>query len=258
MAVQAAYRGSHGKPDFIAALDADGLTLARVTDADLAAMAAITVRTPARRFPVLASGELVAVDRFGDVHKLNPDRPDADEIAERFSEPEAGYVATRAAPPSVAQAHAAFAARYRPTRVQAMRAGFKQRLEHVRNHITAARNGDAKGAAEGLSLLTDLVHDMLGQDTPFDCLRLAQTALATDRTDDARGALQSARTLLEASDDPGRGSVLAQVNHALMALAAGNRADCMRLIDNALQEDRGIGPVGRILAQPPNRLAEDA
>jgi hypothetical protein len=239
-AIASAYSNSHDGTGFADALDHEGVTLARVTEADLSAMRAETLANPGRQFPPVVAGELVAVDRYGDVHRLNPDRPDAEAIETRFNETRVVEVEAQSVPVSVMQAHAEFAAQYQPTGFQKIRAEFRDRLAHVRTHIETARNGDWRSGAEGLSLLTELVHDMLGADTPADTLRNALAAMAAGRTYDALGLLQAARTALAAGDsnDPGKpeqnDAAIENIDEALAALAAGRRADCMRLTEAAL------------------------
>jgi hypothetical protein len=77
--------------------------------------------------------------------------------------------------------------------------------------------------------------------TPADYLRAAQQALQAGRTGEAQQALEMAETrLLDRSVPMGQGSVpdqnpaVGQISQALRALAAGNRAETMQLIQAAI------------------------
>src|ERR1700730_3554730 len=111
------------RQQFDAGLERQGLGLARVTASDIAALDALNrdaVYTAAadlapdavRFFPVLAEGELAAVDSWGGVHKLNPHHLEL--IERRFAEPEPGSLVAEGAtaqwthPPSVTELRAAF------------------------------------------------------------------------------------------------------------------------------------------------------
>jgi hypothetical protein len=110
------------RQQFDAELERQGLGLARVTASDIAALDALNrdaVYTAAaelapdavRFFPVLAEGELAAVDHYGGVHKLNPHHLET--IERRFAEPEPGSLVAEGAaqwtpPPSLTELRAEF------------------------------------------------------------------------------------------------------------------------------------------------------
>jgi hypothetical protein len=95
--------------DFAAALDEKGLTIARVTAADVLALDALREADRAagtydeqasgRRFAEIKTGELAAVTRQGDVFRVSPQKLDFDEIEQRLAD-----VQTRL--PSVVEARA--------------------------------------------------------------------------------------------------------------------------------------------------------
>ncbi|HVC59692.1 MAG TPA: hypothetical protein VND19_04915 [Acetobacteraceae bacterium] len=77
--------------------------------------------------------------------------------------------------------------------------------------------------------------------SPADYLRAAQSALASGRTGEAQQALEQAQTrLLDRSvsygqtNNPSDNPAVAQISRALHALAAGDRARCLQLIQAAL------------------------
>jgi hypothetical protein len=82
----------------------------------------------------------------------------------------------------------------------------------------------------------------LGPDaTPVDYLRAAQGALSSGRTGEAQQALEQAQTrLLDRSvaygqtNNPSDNPAVAQIRQALHALAAGDRGQCMQLIQSAI------------------------
>ena len=119
--IAAAYGETRDGKEFSAALDQAGIGLARVTTADVQALDALRRNgqiafavNPAHRvqyFPPVRDGELVAVDRFGGVHRLNPGRADAGGIEQRISEAQpqmASVVDVRAAFELVREHRAAF------------------------------------------------------------------------------------------------------------------------------------------------------
>jgi hypothetical protein len=77
--------------------------------------------------------------------------------------------------------------------------------------------------------------------TPADYLRAAQGALAAGRTGETQQALEMAQTrMLDRSvaygqtSDPSSNPAVRQISQALQALAAGDRARCMALIQAAI------------------------
>jgi hypothetical protein len=76
---------------------------------------------------------------------------------------------------------------------------------------------------------------------PSDALRAAQGALAAGRAGEAQDALEMAETrmldrsvALGTTDNPSDNPTVGQISQALQALAANDRAACMRLIQTAL------------------------
>jgi hypothetical protein len=76
---------------------------------------------------------------------------------------------------------------------------------------------------------------------PVDYLRAAQASLAAGRTGEAQQSLEMAQTrLLDRSvpygqvNTPDGNPAVGQISQALQALAAGDRARCMQLIDAAI------------------------
>jgi hypothetical protein len=246
-AIASAFADSHDGTTFAAELDKRGITLACVTPADIASMKAETAANPGRRFPVVMVLELVAVDRFGDVHKLNPDRQDAEAIEDRFDETRVREVEVQPVAGSIAEAHAAFGARYALSGMARLRAVLRTRIAGVRAHLADAAKGDTRATVSALGGLTDLIHLLFANDTPADSLNAALAALAAGRTDDVRKALEAARASLIAGQtgagtEPGGVVVTVQViESAESTLAAGDRADCQRLIETALEmADRSV------------------
>jgi len=122
--------------------------------------------------------------------------------------------------------------------IAAMRARIKAGLAGVRGLLSTASNGDHRATVSALSGLTNLVHEMLGPDTPSDSLRGALADLAAGRTEDARTALTAARTVL-ASGKPGvdpaeREEIDGTIGGALLALERGDRAASAMLAQTAL------------------------
>ena len=82
--------------DFAAALDENGLTVARVTAADVLALDALRdadraagtydEQASGRRFADIHAGELAAVTRQGDVFRLSPQKLDFEEIEQRLAD----------------------------------------------------------------------------------------------------------------------------------------------------------------------------
>jgi hypothetical protein len=77
--------------------------------------------------------------------------------------------------------------------------------------------------------------------SPVDYLRAAQSALQAGRTGEAQQSLEMAQTrLLDRSvpmgqtDNPDSNPAVVQISHALRALAAGDRAQTMQLIQSAI------------------------
>jgi hypothetical protein len=247
VAIAHAYVSSVDGTDFAAALAEAGITLARVTENDIVAIETESRRDPARQFPPVMVGEMVAVDRFGDVHRLDPRRSDAAAIEARFNETRMTPVETKPVTASVAEAHAAFAANYQPSAFKRFRDGVRAKLDQVSAHIAAARNGDHRGMADGLAAVVDLLGSQLGHDAPEDCLRTALAALASGRTVDAAQALAEARTgLTTLTTGPyirgyspgswGPERTVEKIDAASAALTAGDRPTCLRLTEEALAD----------------------
>ena len=128
------------------------------------------------------------------------------------------------------------------------------------DQATGARPGNVVGTGMSLPMGTS-ASNITGQDTssmiapnlpsppvgpgasPAEYLRAAQGALAAGRTGEAQQALEQAQTRLldrsvpygqtnNASDNP----AVSQITQALQALAAGDRAKCMDLIQAAIPQ----------------------
>jgi hypothetical protein len=126
------------------------------------------------------------------------------------------------------------------------------------NPVTGARPGNDIGTGMSLpmgntvsnvdrqdtrsAIAPNLPSPQLGPDaSPADYLRAAQTALAAGRTGEAQQALEQAQTrLLDRSvaygqtNMPSDNPAVAQITRALHALAAGDTAQCMQLIQSAI------------------------
>lgn len=126
------------------------------------------------------------------------------------------------------------------------------------NPVTGARPGNEIGT--GMSMpMGNSASNIDGQDTrseiapnlpspdlgpnasPVDYLRAAQGALSAGRTGEAQQALEEAQTrLLDRSvaygqtNSPSDNPAVAQITQALHALAAGDRARCIQLIQSAI------------------------
>jgi hypothetical protein len=133
------------------------------------------------------------------------------------------------------------------------------------NPQTGARPGNEIGT--GMSMpMGNSASNINGQDTrseiapnlpspelgpnasPVDYLRAAQGALLAGRTGEAQQALEQAQTrLLDRSVSYGQTSTpsdnpaVSQISQALRALAAGDRAQCMQLIQAAIPQAQAMG-----------------
>jgi hypothetical protein len=104
----------------------------------------------------------------------------------------------------------------------------------------SASNIDAQDTRSQIA--PNLPSPQLGPDAmPVDYLRAAQGALAAGRTGEAQQALEEAQTrLLDRSvaygqtSNPSENPAVAQISQALHALAAGDRGQCMQLIQSAM------------------------
>ncbi len=218
-----------------------GITIARVTAPDLLGIeakrkdeAAAVALQPAhrpRQFPNLTAGEMVAVDRFGDVHQLDPERPDALAFHKQMEEAEPL--------PSVTQAHAEYEAIYKPTDAGRRRADVRKSLVGIKEAMAGPGRNVVQMASDAVAALAGLVHDQMPDDEPEDCLRAALRALAGGRTVDAMTEMEKAEGLLvrdvPLSDTldappPPRNPVLDEITAAEEALAAGDRAACMKML----------------------------
>jgi hypothetical protein len=126
------------------------------------------------------------------------------------------------------------------------------------DYATGARPGNDIGTGMSLPMGTH-ASNINGQDTrseiapnlpspelgpnagPVDYLRAAQSALAAGQTGEAQQALEQAQTrLLDRSvpygqtNNPSANPAVQQINQALQALAAGDRGQCMQLIQSAI------------------------
>lgn len=122
---------------------------------------------------------------------------------------------------------------------QTIRTALKARIAGVRAHLTHACNGDHRATVAALTALTDLVRDMFGPDSPEDSLRGALADVAASRIDDARTALEAARTVLTRGQGPAADAAEHEaaegaIAAALLALTAGDRSACAELIQTAL------------------------
>lgn len=233
-AIASAFSNSHDGPSFAAALDEAGIVLAVATAADTGAITAARDEDeaalasnpdhPVRQFPDIVPGELVAVDRAGIIHKLDPNRPDARAVEERAREIGPG--------PSIAEAHHHLAEEFAPTKEKRARDGIRGLYEHVRNLLRAGANGDTRAHAEGSLALADLVEKQHAPpDEPGDDLRASAAAQVQARTGEARTKLQDARAKLAAADAAGP---VGKVDEALAALEAGDRPAALELTKAAL------------------------
>lgn len=122
--------------------------------------------------------------------------------------------------------------------LQMLRNALKARITGIRGHLVHAEWGDHRATAAALRMLTDLVADMLGPDTPEDSLRGALSDLVAGRTTDAEKSLGAALAVLRAGDtgiETHRVDALAGTIEAAQAtLQVGDRADAQRLIEAAL------------------------
>jgi hypothetical protein len=126
------------------------------------------------------------------------------------------------------------------------------------SYATGARPGNDIGTGMSLPMGTS-ASNINGQDTrseiapnlpspqvgpnasPVDYLRAAQSALSAGQTGEAQQALEEAQTrLLDRSvpygqtNNPSDNPAVAQITQALSALAAGDRGQCMQLIQSAI------------------------
>jgi hypothetical protein len=126
------------------------------------------------------------------------------------------------------------------------------------SYATGARPGNDIGTGMSLPMGTS-ASNINGQDTrseiapnlpspqvgpnasPVDYLRAAQSALSAGQTGEAQQALEQAQTrLLDRSvpygqtNNPSDNPAVAQITRALNALAAGDRGQCMQLIQSAI------------------------
>ena len=122
--------------------------------------------------------------------------------------------------------------------LQMLRNALRARVTGVRAHLEHAQWGDHRATASALRMLTDLVADMLGPDTPEDSLRGALSDLTAGRTEDARKSLEAARETLRAqgagTEAGGVDKAVALIGAAEVTLLAGDRADAQSLIERAL------------------------
>jgi hypothetical protein len=126
------------------------------------------------------------------------------------------------------------------------------------NPVTGARPGNVIGTGSSLPLGTTAsnidqrdTHSSIAPNLPspvvgpnansVDYLRAAQAALRAGRTGEAQQSLEMAQTrLLDRSvpqaqtDNPSDNPAVTQIRQALRALAAGDRAQTMQLIDSAI------------------------
>jgi hypothetical protein len=104
-----AHRGNTNDKAFVAELAEKGLTLARATAPDLIALDAIRQAMAAHDFshgmryapPAVGLGDLVAVNRWGGIHRLDPGRIPVREVEQRFAK-------AKLDPPSIVEARAAY------------------------------------------------------------------------------------------------------------------------------------------------------
>ena len=83
--------------------------------------------------------------------------------------------------------------------------------------------------------------------SPVDYLRAAEGALASGRTGEAQEALEQAQTRLldravpyGQTNNPSANPAVAQITQALQALAAGDRAQCMQLIQAVIPQAQAM------------------
>jgi hypothetical protein len=240
-AIGGAFQGSKDRASFAEALDKQGITLARATPADLTALRVEQDREPTRKFLDLGADELVAVDQFGDVHRLNPERPDAAAIEGRWND---GTVPAevRPATTSITDARIRFASRHEPTPDRRRRDSLRTRLGAVHAMLEAGRQGDHRGTVAAVTLLAEIVGDHIGPDPAPDHLRAAQAAIASGDTEAARQALAAARKAILRDGDAAMADTppsIEKVDAATQALNDGDRRAAMAAIDDAL---RGFEP----------------
>jgi len=226
-----------------------GITIARVTPPDLFGIDAkrkdeadASVMQPShrpRQFPNLVVDELVAVDRFGDVHRLDPERPDAIAFHKQMEDAEPL--------PSVTQAHAEYEAIYKPTDAGRRRAEVRKSLVGIKEAMAGPGRNVVQMASDAVAALAGLVHDQMPDDEPEDCLRAALRALAGGRTVDAMTEMEKAEGLLVRdvplpdtlpdtldTPPPARNPVLDDITAAEEALAAGDRAASMKMLHDII------------------------
>jgi hypothetical protein len=104
-----AHKGNTNDKAFVAELAEKGLTLARATAPDLVALDAIRKAMAIHDYrhgmryapPAVGLGELVAVNRWGGIHRLDPGRIPLDEIGQRLDR-------AKLKPPSIVEARATY------------------------------------------------------------------------------------------------------------------------------------------------------
>ena len=111
-----------------------------------------------------------------------------------------------------------------------------------------SRASNIDGADTGSEIAPNLPSPQLGPNaSPVDYLRAAQSALAAGQTGEAQQALEEAQTrLLDRSvpygqtDAPSANPAVQQITRALHALAAGDQAQCMQLIQAAIPQAQAM------------------
>lgn len=132
------------------------------------------------------------------------------------------------------------------------------------NPVTGARPGNVIGTGMSMpmsdkasnidtqdraSVAPNLPSPPIGENAPpADYLRAAQASLAAGRTGEAQQSLEMAQTrLLDRSvpygqtNTPNSNPAVERISKALQALAAGDRAQCMQLIQAAIPEAQAAG-----------------
>jgi hypothetical protein len=227
-AVLSAYQANKtDDPKLISALRERGLILAVVSAPDLTALAAETASNPRREFPPLNVGDLVAVDRFGDVHALALEPGD---LAGLKLEVEA------VGAPAVFAAQATFAAEYAPTAAKRAADANRLKVSQIQEKIVTASQGDPRGVTAALTALTEMVAATIPADTAADHLRAAMAATSAGQTVPAANALAAAHAaILSAPATPAKADAVKTVGAARRALTDGKREEAMDLTRQTIE-----------------------
>lgn len=235
--VESAFAATRGPTDFHDDLFDRGLILCIVTPGDIVSLETEQRRFSQRALPALTAGQMVAVDRFGDIHAVNL----AHEADIR------GRLAAGIPPPAgISTAQAAFARYHAPRPAKRKADAARAKLRHLHNSIDQAANGDRGELASALRQIATLHEDMIPTPTVGDHLRDAMRATAAGKTPEAVTALNAAkqRRALDWADQDeppdGQDPIDAMITDATTALCAGDRHAAMDLCAEAIEKtERG-------------------